>query len=153
MKILIVGPVGTGKTTYAKRISEESNIKYWEIDSIVHDDKNSIKRDEKAQRKIIDEINKNSNWIIEGVLRKNLYYLLEMADTIMFIDTPKDIRTKRIIKRFIKQKLHLEKCNYKPTLKMLKKMFEWSNEFEQNRDEFEKLLSKYNEKLEIITNL
>ena len=46
MKILIVGPVGTGKTTYAKRISEESNIKCWEIDSIVHDDKNSIKRDD-----------------------------------------------------------------------------------------------------------
>ena len=75
--------------------------------------------------------------------------LLERAETIIYIYVPKKERTKRIIKRFIKQKLHLEKCNYNPTFKMLKKMLKWSNEFEQNKNEFEKILYEYGEKLEI----
>ena len=42
MKILIVGIVASGKTTLAKKLSSQNNIKYFEIDSIVHDDKNNI---------------------------------------------------------------------------------------------------------------
>ena len=38
MKILIIGSVGSGKSTYAKKLSNELNIETYEIDSIVHDD-------------------------------------------------------------------------------------------------------------------
>ena len=37
MKILILGVVASGKTTLAKRMSEENNINYYEIDSIIKD--------------------------------------------------------------------------------------------------------------------
>lgn len=150
MKILIIGCVGSGKSTYAKKLSKELNIKRYEIDSIVHDDIENRKRTEEEQKNIIDKINKNESWIIEGTLRKNLYYLLEMADKIIFIDTPYNVRKRRIIKRFIKQKLKIEKCNYKPTLEMLKMMFIWNKEFEDERDKFIEILNKYNSKLEII---
>lgn len=72
MKILIIGTVGTGKTTLARKLSEKYNIKYYEIDSIVHDDINKKKRTDKQQKEIIRDINKENDWIIEGVLRKNL---------------------------------------------------------------------------------
>jgi len=39
---------------------------HFEIDLIVHDDKNKRKRTNKEQQKIIEKINKQSDWIIEG---------------------------------------------------------------------------------------
>jgi len=44
MKILIIGAVGTGKTTLAKKLSKKYNIKHYEIDSIVHDDNEAGKK-------------------------------------------------------------------------------------------------------------
>ena len=152
MKILIVGTVGTGKTTLARKLSKEYNIKYYEIDSIVHDDVNKKKRTPQQQNEIISNINKEDGWIIEGVLRENLEYLLEMAEKIIYLDIPKNIRNKRILTRYIKQKIGIEKSNYKTSLKMLKMMYKWSNEFEKNRDEFENKLNKYVDKLEVIGN-
>lgn len=152
MKILIVGTVGTGKTTLARKLSKEYNIKYYEIDSIVHDDINKKKRTPQQQNEIISNINKEDGWIIEGVLRENLEYLLETAEKIIYLDIPKNIRNKRILTRYIKQKIGIEKSNYKPNIEMLKMMFKWSNEFEKNRDEFENKLNKYVDKLEVIGN-
>lgn len=151
MKILIIGTVGTGKTTLAKKLAKEYNIKHYEIDSIVHDDRNNgSKRSFEEQDKIIKEINKEKDWIIEGTLRKNLYYLLEMADKIIYLNIPKRKRNIRILTRYIKQKLKIEKSNYKPTIKMLKAMYNWSNEHENNKCELEKCLNNYKEKLEIV---
>ena len=152
MKILIVGTVGTGKTTLARKLSKEYNIKYYEIDSIVHDDVNKKKRTPQQQNEIISNINKEDGWIIEGVLRENLEYLLEIAEKIIYLDIPKNIRNKRILTRYIKQKIGIEKSNYKPSLKMLKMMYKWSNEFEKNREGFENKLNKYVDKLEVIGN-
>ena len=147
MKILIIGIVASGKTTLAKKLSQELNIKHYQIDSIVHDDKNNKKRTTEEQLQIIKKIDKQNDWIIEGTLRKNLDILLEKADKIVYLDIQIKIRKKRIIKRFIKQKLKLEESNYKPTLKMLKMMYNWTNDFEKNKIEFEKRVYKYEDKL------
>lgn len=150
MKVLIIGIVASGKTTLAKKLSKENDIKHYEIDSIVHDDDNQRKRTNDEQQEIIKKINESNNWIIEGTLRKNLYNLLEEADKIIYIDIPLNIRKRRIIKRFIKQKLGLEKTNYKPTLKMLKMMYTWTKEFEDNKKDFENTLKKYKNKIIVL---
>ena len=153
MKILIIGTVGTGKTTLAKKLSKQYNIKYYEIDSIVHDDDNGgIKRTFKQQDEIIKEINKNNNWIIEGVLRENLYYLLDLSERIILLDVNKRKRNIRILKRYIKQKLKLEQVNYTPSLKMLKNMYKWSKLFESGKEIFEEKLHNYKNKLEVINS-
>ena len=51
MKVLIIGIVASGKTTLARRLSKETNIKNYEIDLIVHDDKNKRKRTNIEQTK------------------------------------------------------------------------------------------------------
>lgn len=147
IKILIIGIVASGKTTLARRFSIENNIKYYEIDSIVHDDLRGVKRTVEEQIEIIKKINKNKDWIIEGTLRKNLDILLEVADRIVFIDIPLRVRKVRIMSRYLKQKLGIEKCNYKPTLDMVHMMYKWTEEFEDNKDEFLKRINKYEEKL------
>lgn len=145
---MIIGSVASGKTTLAKKISKENNIKYYEIDSVVHDDYVKRKRSNKEQQEILNQIIKNDSWILEGTLRKNLHNLLDEANKIIYINIPLKKRKKRILKRFIKQKIGIEKCNYKPTIKMLKKMYQWTDEFEVNKNELETKLKKYKQKLE-----
>ena len=152
MKILIIGIVASGKTTLAKKLSRKTNIEYYEIDSIVHDDKNNLKRSVEEQQKIIEEINDKNNWIIEGTLRKNLYNLLDISDKIIYLDIPLKVRKRRILLRFLKQKLKIEKCNYKPTIKMLKNMYKWTDDFEKGKELFEKEIFKYKNKLVILKN-
>ena len=146
---MIIGSVGSGKSTYSKKLSNELDIEVYELDSIIHNDKLGIKRTEKEIKKIINNINKKNDWIIEGTLRKYVYYLLKMADKIIVIEPSYRVRKIRIFKRFIKQKLKIEKCNYKPTLKMLFNMFKWNKKYEKEKKEFYKLLSKYEKKVEI----
>lgn len=152
MKILIIGIVASGKTTLAKILAQKLKIEYYEIDSIVHDDYKNRKRASNEQKQIIEEIDKKQDWIIEGTLRKNLEYLLDMADKIIYLDTPLRTRQIRILTRYIKQKLGIEKCNYKPTFRMLKQMYKWTNDYENEREEREKKINKYAHKLIKITN-
>ena len=70
MKILIIGPVGAGKTMLAKQLSKKYNIRHYEIDSIVHEDnEDGRKRSKEEQNRIINQIDAGKDWIIEGTLR------------------------------------------------------------------------------------
>ena len=62
-KIYILGSVASGKTTFAKTISKQTNIKYYELDSIIFDDtKESDKRRSiEEQEKIIKKINQEDS--------------------------------------------------------------------------------------------
>ena len=45
-KIYIIGPVGSGKTTLAKKLAHKLNIKYYELDKVAWDDEHgNIKND------------------------------------------------------------------------------------------------------------
>lgn len=150
MKILIVGIVASGKTTLARKLSKLLDIKHYEIDSVVHDDINNVKRSEAEQKKIFKKIDKNSNWIIEGTLRKHLFYLCGMADKIIYLDIPVKVRKKRIFTRFVRQLFEIEKCNYTVNLKMLKLMYKWTNDFEKDKNSFEEKLFKYKDKIIVV---
>ncbi len=152
MKILIIGIVASGKSTLATKLSKQLNIKHYEIDLIVHDDENKKMRSHQEQLDIINEIDKNEDWIIEGTLRKNLYILLDLAEKIIYLDIPLRVRKRRILIRHIKQNLGLEKCGYKPNREMLKKMYKWTDDFEKNKVQFEENINKYKDKLIISNN-
>jgi adenylate kinase family enzyme len=152
MKILIVGIVASGKTTLARKLSKILGIVHYEIDSVVHDDINNVKRSEKEQKKIFKDINKEDNWIIEGTLRQHLFYLCDMADKIIYLDIPLKVRKKRIFTRFVRQLFGIEKCNYTVNLKMLKLMYKWTGDFENNRMEFEEKLFTYRDKIIVVND-
>lgn len=150
MKILIVGIVASGKTTLARKLSKLLDIKHYEIDSVVHDDESGVKRSEVEQKKIFKIINKKNSWIIEGTLRKHLFYLCDMADKIIYLDIPVRVRKRRILSRFIKQLFRIEKCNYKVNFEMLRLMYKWTDDFEKDKDNFEKKLFKYKDKIVVV---
>ncbi|CAG7642481.1 hypothetical protein PAESOLCIP111_04345 [Paenibacillus solanacearum] len=153
-KILIIGIVASGKTTLAKRLSKKMNIPWYELDAIVHHrtPTGRYKRTAEEQIEVIMEIDNRGEWIFEGTDRTSYQCLYQMADTIIFLDTPLWKRKIRILTRFIKQKLGIESCHYKPDFLMLKMMYKWTRDFEQDRSRFEAKLNSYSEKVIRLNN-
>ena len=153
-KIYITGIVASGKTTLAKKLSKKLNIPHYELDCIVHHktETERYKRTPEQQIEVIRRIDSEGDWIIEGTHRKSCNCLLDMADKIIFFDTSLWKRKYRILLRYIKQQLRVEKCHYKSDFKMLKSMYKWTKEFEDNRENFEKMLKQYENKLTITKN-
>jgi adenylate kinase family enzyme len=149
MKILIFGIVASGKTTLARKLSKELNIPYFEGDCIAWGFPNEkrYKRSNVEQESIIAKINENESWIIEGTYRESQRFVYDLADKVSFLDTPLYKRKLRIITRFVKQKIGLEKSNYKPTFEMLKHMFKWTKDFEKDRQTHESRLLNYKDKV------
>lgn len=96
---------------------------------------------------LIREIDTGGSWIIEGTYRESARILLELADTILFLDPPLYVRKLRIFRRYLRQRLGLERCRYTPNMKMLKVMVRWTRELEVKRPEFEAMLNGYAYKL------
>ncbi|NOU65425.1 AAA family ATPase [Paenibacillus sp. LMG 31461] len=132
-KIHIIGSVGSGKTTLARNLSRTYSMPYYELDNVVwkrHKDED-IRRSDEERDDLLDKIISSDRWIIEGAHHHDwVSRCFENAELIIFLDTPYVVRISRIIRRFILQKLGVEKANYTPTFKIFIKMFEWNAGFE-----------------------
>ena len=162
-KIYIIGAVGTGKTTLAKALSKELNIKMYQLDKVVWDDDDgNRKRTDEEVDQIFNKILEEDSWIIEDVGRKKFIEGIKQADMVYYIDLPRFVIYKRCILRWFKQKLGKEEYNYKPTIKGLIQMMKWARQDIESKNEkinrINELSKNYkviksNELSEIINNL
>ncbi|WP_080844850.1 AAA family ATPase [Cytobacillus gottheilii] len=152
-RIHIIGSIGSGKTTLAKVLSAQLNIPYYELDNIVWNRLNTgdVKRTEQERDEYLSSILTSKNWIIEGVHHKWVSPCFQKADLILFLDINLSTRRFRIINRFLKQKMGIERANYKPTLKILKDLYSYNTVFEyRSKPEIIDMLSPYKDKLTIL---
>lgn len=153
-RIHIIGSVASGKSTLARKLSDDMNIAYYELDNIMWErrEKGDRRRSEEERTAILHSIVYQESWIVEGVHHQEwMRESLEQSDLIILLDTPKQKRTFRIIKRFIEEKAGIKKGNYKQTLHMLMKMFEWSRRFEnEEKETILRLLKPYHSKVKIM---
>ena len=134
-KIYIIGPVGSGKTTLSRKLSVKYNIKVYELDKVVWDDDNgNVKRCDKEIDKLFNKIISNKKWIIEDVGRTIFNKGISEADIVYYIDLGKFVIYMRCILRWIRQKIGLEKYNYKPTIKSLIDMLKWAKSDLKNKN-------------------
>lgn len=134
MKIRIIGSVASGKTTLARKLSAKLNIPYYELDNVVwkRHETGDIRRTYEEMKDYLDEIVQAEGWIIEGVHGEEwVASTFTKADEIIFLDPSYSARRFRIIKRFVRQKLRLEKAHYQSTFKIFLKMFKWNRHFEE----------------------
>lgn len=154
-KIHIIGSVGSGKTTLAKKLSKTFSIPLYEIDNVVwkRDKSGDSRRTEEEREAYFTRILQTDTWVVEGVHNEEwVAPSFEMAEVIIFLDTNYSVRTYRIIKRFILQKLRIEPSNYKPTLPIFFKMFKWNRYFEDvGKPNFYKKFGIYNHKIVVVT--
>ena len=150
MKVLIIGNIASGKTTLAKKLSNYFDVDYYEIDNIVHDDSNNKKRSKEEIRKIISNILRNREYIIEGMLRDNSDLIVPKASSIIYLDYDKKVLRKRLRKRYLLQKLGIKKSNYKIDKELYNKLLGYLDNYD---DSFIKdIMNKYPNKLIIIKN-
>lgn len=132
MKIYIIGAVASGKTTLAKTLSDRLDIPYYSLDNVVHlpdaqSPTGNTKHSVTEQAQLFAHILQQDRYIIEDVGRPQFTKGLHEVDHILFLDFPVYQLYKRVIFRWLKQRVGLEKSNYKPTLSMLLKMLKWTN--------------------------
>lgn len=132
MKIYIIGSVGSGKTTLARKVASKLQIAHFETDNFVWTRQlTGDKRNEPEVRDhLMHEAIHRDAWVIEGVHIDWTDEGLKEADQIVFLDIPFRIRTRRIVLRFIRQLLKIEKANYNPTFTIFRRMFKWNKYFE-----------------------
>lgn len=131
MKIHIVGCSGAGKTYFADRLSEKYNIPHFDLDNLYWDnsaDRYGVKRQAEERENLLLEVLRNENYIIEGVYYKWLNESFERADIIYVLDIPEATCRFRIVKRFVKRKLGIEKGK-KETLKSLWGLLKWLRKY------------------------
>ena len=105
MKIFILGISGSGKTFLAKKLSEKLKIKHFDLDNLYWEIKYTKKRDKSKRAKILDKIlEKESDWIFEGIYNIWTEKIRDEADLIIWLDMPKNLMTWRILKRWLKRK-------------------------------------------------
>ena len=152
-RIHIIGSVGSGKTTLAKTLSVKLNVPHYELDNVVRKRSKSgdIRRSDEERDEYLAEIVNSDTWIIEGAHHKWVLEGFQKADLIIFLDVGYHKRVVRIVKRFILQKLGMEKSNYRPTIRMFKMMFVWNASFErESKPEILSILRQYQDKLLVL---
>ena len=158
MKIYIVGSVASGKTTLGKNLSNKTGIQCTNLDGVVHiKDKSNkewgnIRRSDKEIDLLFKSILLKPQWIIEDAGRKMFREGMEEADIIIHLKPSLVIRKLRIITRYIKQKLGIEKSIYTPSLSMIKFMFKALNNYETGKDDLEARLKNYSSKVLMLKN-
>ena len=151
-KIYIIGAVGSGKTTLAKKLSSRLDIKMYELDKIVWDDDNgNVKRSDQDILKLFYEIIEKNTWIIEDVGRKKFIDGIINADIVYYLDLNPLTIYKRCIIRWIKQKIGVEKYNYKPTIKGLFEMLKWAKQDIKNKNKKIDYIKLNSKKYQLLT--
>lgn len=125
MKIRIIGSVGSGKTTLAKKLSDVEGISFFETDRIVWKrEQTEVRRTESEKRELLKQIICQPDWIIEGVhIESWAMESFTQADVVIFLDIPKHQIHYQLIKRQIKQLLRIDSAHYPIRKKCSSKCF------------------------------
>lgn len=155
MKLYILGPVGSGKTTLARRISQKTDIPCFHLDLVVHQRDNTAKignrkRPEKERDAVFRSILSRKNYILEDTGRLCFAEGLEQADTILLLEPSTLVRLGRVLRRWLRQNLGLEACNYRPTWGMLRDMIRWTRAYDTGKDGVRARAERYPQKLIVI---
>ncbi len=148
MKIYIIGPPASGKTTLSKILSKKYNIESYELDCIVWDDNNNyVKRDDKTIKRMFNDILVKDSFIIEDVGRSIFKEGLKKCDKIYYIKISKLEAYRRVIKRLINQKIGKESYNYPPSFRALIDMFRVINSYYKKEKRKLDYINKFKDKV------
>lgn len=87
-RIIVIGCPGAGKSTFARKLRDKTNLPLFYLDQIWHKaDKTHISRDE-FDLKLNEIFNNNESWIIDGDYSRTLETRFEHCDMVFLFDLP-----------------------------------------------------------------
>jgi adenylate kinase family enzyme len=157
VKIYIVGSVASGKSTLAKKISQITGVPCYHLDETVYvvdptEPSGNKKRSIKERNILFRNMLEQTHYIMEDAGRECFCEGMKQADTIILLEIPLIIRKKRILLRWIKQNLGIEKCIYRPCFDMLNAMFHWARDYDTGEDGTKKRVSLFENKTIVLHN-
>lgn len=90
LKIIIIGSPGSGKSTFARKLRDITDIPLYYLDMIWHKpDRTNISQEEFDTQ--LNDILQKDRWIIDGNYQRTLETRLEKCDTVFLMDFPIDV--------------------------------------------------------------
>lgn len=90
LKIIIIGSPGSGKSTFARQLSNITNLPLYYLDMLWHKkDRTNISREEFDEK--LTEILKRDKWIIDGNYQRTMEKRLKECDTVFLMDYPLEV--------------------------------------------------------------
>lgn len=153
-KIHIIGGSGSGKSYIAKKVSELTKIKNYDLDDLFWDN-NVNYYGKKNSREIRDaklkNILENDSWIIEGVYSGWPQTSFYEADKIFVLKPNIYLQHIRVIIRFIKRKLGLIPSKKSETLKELIELIKWNSGYNKSLFEAD-FIKRFKSKIVVLKN-
>ncbi len=105
-KVIVIGCPGSGKTTFAQRLSQRVGLPLYYLDAIWHKpDKTHIPREEFEAR--MAEILATDAWIIDGNYSRTIESRIAACDTVFLFDLPTEVCLKGVISRIGKERCEM----------------------------------------------
>lgn len=132
MKIHIIGGPGSGKSFIAQYLAERYGIPCLDLDEIFwnHEERDygaradTLKRDEALVAFLEQE-----SWIVEGAYYRWLAPSFQKAESIFVLNPSRWLRQLRIIRRFFRRKLGLDRSK-KETLRGQMELIAWNHKYD-----------------------
>ena len=155
MRLYISGPVGSGKTTLARRISSLTGVRCVHLDEVVYepdptDSWGNRKRPIPERDALFGEILAAPDYIVEDAGRECFIEAMAQADWVVLLEPPMRVRYWRIVRRWARQNLGLERSGYRPRLAVLRAMFRWTRNYATGADGTRARAQRFADKLIVL---
>lgn len=103
LKVIIISSPGSGKSTFARKLRDITDIPLYYLDMIWHKpDWTNISQEEFDAQ--LNNILQKDKWIIDGNYQRTLETLLEKCDTVFLMDFPLDVCLSGAVSRIDKKR-------------------------------------------------
>lgn len=90
LKVMIIGSPGAGKSTFARKLRDVTNLPLYYLDMLWHKpDRTNISKEEFDMR--LKELVQRDRWIIDGNYQRTLEIRLKECDTVFLLDFPTEV--------------------------------------------------------------
>jgi adenylate kinase family enzyme len=143
-RVLVIGPGGAGKSTFAQRLGQLLNIEVKHLDSFYWK-AGWTEPSKEDWVKTVTELASAASWIMDGNFGGTLELRLKHCDTIIFLDMPRFLCLWRITKRRLRYHNRsrpdmAEGCSEKLDLEFIKWVWNYSR---RSRPKVVKLLHEH----------
>lgn len=145
-KIIVIGCPGSGKTTFALKLSEKTGLSLFHLDAIWHKaDRTHISREEFDAR--LSDILSLDSWIIDGNYSRTLERRMCACDTVILFDLPADVCLEGAISRVGKKRVDMPWTDTELDTRLKREIEAFG---EENLSQIYTLLDKYKDEKTVV---
>ena len=150
-RVLVIGPGGSGKSTFAQRLGQLLNIEVKHLDKFYWR-AGWTKPSEEEWLKTVNELISGDSWILDGNFGGTMAKRVERCDTIIFLDMPRLLCLWRVTKRRLLYRQRsrpdmAEGCNEKLDREFISWVWNYSH---RSRPRVIKLLNENSESKKVV---